>query len=59
MNKWKYIIVDTFDGMVRGTNDRAKAEEFSEAEEYFVIDVENQRWITFGAEGPVPIPEQK
>lgn len=35
-----YLITDTFEGKVVGTNDQAKAEELSYCEEYFVVDVQ-------------------
>lgn len=40
MSKFKYIIVDTFDAKVKGTNDEKVAKNFAECEDYYVIDVE-------------------
>lgn len=45
---YAYLITDTFDGKIVGTNDQKKAEEMSFCEEYFVVDVQLQAAIYDG-----------
>lgn len=46
--KFKYLIVNTFDGNLEGTNDDEAAAELSGSEEFFVIDAEEQKWMQEG-----------
>lgn len=50
---FRYIITDTFDGVLKGTNDRAIATEFAICEDYFVYDSETGNWMTSDDEIPV------
>ena len=45
MSKFKYYIVNLFDGNVTGTNKKETAEELSQVEEYFVIDTETNELL--------------
>lgn len=42
--KFRYLIVDTFEGRPFGTNDKARALEFAESEDFFVVDTETSQW---------------
>lgn len=44
-SKYRYYIVDLFDGLVRGTNDEQVAREFSASEDFFVIDAQESMWL--------------
>ena len=56
--KFRYYITDTFDGLIRGTNDLEKAKNYALCEEYFVVDTESGDWLC--AEGKtLPIEEVK
>lgn len=55
---FRFLIVDNFDGAVKGTNDEDKANDHSYSEDFFVIDTQHQlgqMWITDG--GPSDIEE--
>jgi hypothetical protein len=43
---FKYYITDLHEGMVNGTNKRDVAESYATSEDYFVIDVESNEWLT-------------
>lgn len=43
--KWIYIVIDTIDGSVRGTNDETAAEEYAYSDDHYVIDVGNMQWL--------------
>lgn len=53
--KYKFYITDTFDGQVVGTNDEQKANEFSQTEDFFVVDSEKGLWLT--PEGKIEVKE--
>ncbi len=40
MAKFRFYITNLFEGEIEGTNDAAKASEFAECEDYFVVDSE-------------------
>lgn len=44
--KFRYYITDLFDSVVRGTNSENAAKEYSQLDEYFVVDTERGVWIT-------------
>lgn len=49
---FRFLIVDNFDGMVKGTNDEDRALDHSHSEDFFVIDTQHPSgavWITDGA----------
>ena len=54
--KWKYLIVDLFEGAVFGTNDDEGAKALADVDEFFVINAEDQTWMTAGESADV-IPE--
>ncbi len=45
MARFRYYIADTFNGCVKGTNDRDMAVELAACDEYYVIDSEKGEWI--------------
>lgn len=47
-NHWRYIITDTIDGMLKGTNDPTKACDLAKSEDWFVYDAEEGKWLTAG-----------
>lgn len=55
--KYRYYIVDLFDGCVKGTNDEKTARNFSICEEWYVIDTETGKWIV--GDEDMEIPEIK
>ena len=38
--KFRYYITDTFDGIVKGTNDQEKAMQYAACPDFFVVDTE-------------------
>ena len=48
MPAFKYYIVTTYEGAVRGTNSEEVATNCSLSEDYFVVDVEAAKWLTHG-----------
>jgi hypothetical protein len=53
--KFRFYIVDLNDGDTFGIDDKGIAYEFSESEDFSVIDTEaGEKW---GVNGPHPIPE--
>jgi hypothetical protein len=54
---FRFIIVDQFDGCVKGTNNEVLALQFAECDEYYVIDSETGKWLVFN--GPTDIQEIK
>lgn len=48
MKKFKYYIMNTFDGAIQGTDDADKAEELAECEDFFVLCVESGAWMQPG-----------
>ena len=44
--KFRFIITNTMDGNVRGTNDEEVARDFAQGEDFFVVDVESGTWLT-------------
>ena len=46
--KFRYLIVDTFEGAPLGTNDRARALECAACEDFFVVDTETSQWLLPG-----------
>lgn len=55
--KYRYYIVDLFDGCVKGTNDEKTARDFAIGDEWYVIDTETGKWIT--GDEDMEIPEVK
>lgn len=43
--KYRYYITDTFDGAIKGTDNKETADNCAQCEEYFVLDVESGLWI--------------
>jgi len=43
---YRYIITNTFEGRVEGTNDEQTARDLAESEDYFVVDAHRGRWLT-------------
>lgn len=43
--KYRYIITNTLEGQVEGTNEEATAREFAESEDFFVADALNGKWL--------------
>jgi len=43
---FKYYITDLHDGIVHGTNNQDVAESYATSEDYFVICVESNKWMT-------------
>jgi hypothetical protein len=41
----RFYIVDTMDGMVRGTDDKTIADDFAASDDFFVIDSKEDRWL--------------
>lgn len=51
MSKFRFIITDLFSGSVKGTNNAESAREFSECDEFFVVDIEATNgpvWVVNG-----------
>jgi hypothetical protein len=46
MSTFRFYITDLFNGQVVGTNDEAKAMEFTSSEDYFVVDSQTSEWVT-------------
>jgi hypothetical protein len=42
---YRYIITNTFEGRVEGTNDEQTARDLAESEDYFVADALTGRWL--------------
>ncbi len=55
---FKYIITDLFDGAVKGTNSDQIALDRSQCEDYFVVRVEDQKWLYGGKEEEIQEIEQ-
>ena len=45
MAKFAYYVTNTFDGKIEGTDDRAVAQSFAEAEEFFVVEAATGTWL--------------
>lgn len=43
--KWRFIVVNIIDGLVKGTNNQDLATELSGCEDSFVIDVQESTWL--------------
>ena len=43
---YRYIITNTFEGRVEGTNDEQTVRDLAESEDYFVVDAHRGRWLT-------------
>lgn len=48
MSKFRFIITDTFDGVLLGTNDMEKACDAATSVDFFVYDTEKDVWLTAG-----------
>lgn len=48
--KFRFLIVDTFDGVAKGTNNEQLARDISDSEDHFVIDTKTQSWVVGGEE---------
>jgi hypothetical protein len=46
--KYRFIITNTLEGQMEGTNDELVARDLAESEDYFVADVVNGRWLVPG-----------
>jgi hypothetical protein len=46
--KFRFYIADTFNGSIKGTDDIEKAVEFSECDEFYVLDAETGESIVSG-----------
>jgi len=46
--KFRYMITNTYEGSIQGTNDEEKAIALSQSEDYFVADSETGKWLSFG-----------
>lgn len=46
--KYRYIITNTLEGQMEGTNDEDVARDLAESEDYFVADVVSGRWLLAG-----------
>lgn len=44
----RYYIVDTTEGMVRGTDDKTIADDFAASDYFFVIDSKADKWLQPG-----------
>ena len=49
-HKFRFIITDTFDGVIKGTDDEKRAHEFAECEEFFVYDTQEGVWLSMDGE---------
>lgn len=47
---FQFYVTDLFDGCIRGTNDAAKAADFAECEDYFVVDTKTGERLNPGNE---------
>lgn len=47
---FRYYITDLMDGCIKGTNDEQTAKDFSQSEDYFVVDSERDEWLTSSGE---------
>lgn len=45
MPKFRYLITETFNGQVVGTNERSVAENFASSEDCFVVDAVECKWL--------------
>lgn len=45
-HKFRFIITDTFAGVIKGTDDEKRAHEFAECEEFFVYDTQEGVWLS-------------
>lgn len=43
---FRYYITDTTNGEVKGTNEESIAKDFASSEDYFVVDVQENLWLT-------------
>ena len=48
--KYRFIIVNTFEGLVQGTNDESVAHDYSLSEDHYVVDVQTGRWLAADGE---------
>lgn len=46
MTKFRYYIVNMFDGRPSGTNDKSVADNYALCDDAFVIDTETNLWLT-------------
>jgi hypothetical protein len=44
--KFRFYITDLFEGVITGTDDEAMARRLALSEDFFVVDSENNLWIT-------------
>ena len=52
--RWRYIIVDTLNGVVTGTNDEELARSFSGSEDYYVVDTKEGLWLDVDGSTHIP-----
>lgn len=52
--KYRYAVIDLFDGTVTGTDDEAQVREYDGSEEFFVIDLQECKWIVEGVPRDIP-----
>ena len=43
---YRYYVTDLYDGCIKGTNSTELAEQFVQSEDFFVVDTENNLWLT-------------
>lgn len=43
--KFRFIITDTFDGYVKGSNSPEAAASYAKLEEFFVYDTQDNKWM--------------
>ena len=51
--KFRYYIADPFSGNVKGTNDEQVAGDYSQSEDFWVVDSETGEWLTPDGREPV------
>lgn len=54
MSTPRYYIVDLADGFVKSTNDAVIANDLSESDDFFVIDTQDNTWITTTGAQSIP-----
>jgi hypothetical protein len=50
---FRFVIANTFDGCVQGTNYEALAKELAICEEYFVVDTQTGLWMVQDTTAPI------
>lgn len=51
--KFRYYITDLFDGCIKGTNELEVAQVYATCEDFYVVDTETSKWLSYDGNGGV------